>query len=190
MPSYDVTRRAAEMRARRAALRLRGVRGRATDDERLAEAVADAQHTAMVEAGRAAGYERSTPSRSVVDSAELAALRAAVARLEGENATLRGAFERNERARDILRDGVDHLSESLVAATAERDAARAALDGLLADVEHFAIIQHRALHGPPGVRDPDRPPSAAWRDCRRDGCPGLRRAVARARAATGHGGAG
>lgn len=53
MPSYDVTRRAAEMRARRAALRLRGVRGRATDDERLVEAVADAQHTAMVEAGRA-----------------------------------------------------------------------------------------------------------------------------------------
>ena len=78
---------------------------------------------------------------------------------------------------DAARAEVDRL-------TAERDAARAALDGLLADVEHFAIIQHRALHGPPGVRDPDRPPSAAWRDCRRDGCPGLRRAVARARAAS------
>lgn len=171
MPIYDVTRRAAEMRARRAALRLRGVRGRATDDERLAEAVADAQHTAMVEAGRAAGYERSTPSRSVVDSDDLAALRAAVARLAGE---IDGWRERNLA-----------YANRLATAESERDAARAALDGLLADVEHFAIIQHRALHGPPGVRDPDRPPSAAWRDCRRDGCPGLRRAVARARAATG-----
>lgn len=44
---------------------------------------------------------------------ECAALRAAVARLEAE--------------RDELRQGVDDLARALVAATAERDAARAAL---------------------------------------------------------------
>lgn len=56
MPSYDVTRQAAETRAARAATRLRRVALR--EDERLAESVDDARHTAMVGAGRPDGTYR------------------------------------------------------------------------------------------------------------------------------------
>lgn len=85
---------------------------------------------------------------------ERIALRAAVARLEAAEACRK---------------------EQIAALIAERDAARAALDGLLADLEHFAQTSHQAHHGAY---------AATWQECPRGSCPGLRRAVARARAAS------
>ncbi|HET8627433.1 MAG TPA: hypothetical protein VFL91_08435 [Thermomicrobiales bacterium] len=114
---------------------------------------------------------------------ERIALRAAVARLEGERDAARDAFDRNERARDVLRDGVNHLARDLVAATAERDearaerdAARAALAALISDAE-IAWHDYHNLARHTGRRE----------GCDLEICRGLRRAVARARAATGRG---
>lgn len=70
---------------------------------------------------------------------------------------------------DEARADVDRL-------TAERDAARAALATLTVDMEHFAHHGHRLAHD---AAPPD------WRSCGRGVCPGLRRALERARAAQG-----
>lgn len=61
----------------------------------------------------------------------------------------------------------------------ERDAARAALATLTADVERLAQTLHQVHHG--GER-------AAWRACSRGLCEDIRRAVARVRVAAEHGG--
>ncbi|MGN6566223.1 MAG: hypothetical protein ACTHMU_26510 [Thermomicrobiales bacterium] len=63
---------------------------------------------------------------------------------------------------------VDGLAAQVAALTAARD-------GLLTDLIHFAQTNHQAHHG-------DH--SGTWLSCDRGSCPGLRRAVSRARGAT------
>lgn len=102
---------------------------------------------------------------------ELAALRAAVARLEGER-------DDERRQRLLYEEDIRGYVADIDRLTAARDAARSALAGLINDAEHWAAVAHGERgHG-------------AWRpaDCPQGLCPDLRRAVARARAATGAGG--
>lgn len=124
MPSYDVTRRAAETRARRAAIRA------ADADERLAEAVADAQHTAMVEAGR----DVSLPSADVIAAqlVEMQRNRPAVVR---ELAALRAALSQAEAERTQADTYIGEMAETLARLTAERTSLRQVITDLLGSAD-------------------------------------------------------
>ena len=78
-----------------------------------------------------------------------------------------GLYARNQAAEDILSEH-ERLAAQVAALTAERD-------GLLTDLIHFAQTNHQAHHG-------DH--SGTWLSCDRGSCPGLRRAVSRARGDT------
>lgn len=94
----------------------------------------------------------------------------------GENLRLHDEVARLAGEIDGWRERNLAYANRLATAESERDAARAALVGLIEDAQHFAHHGHRLAH------DADPPD---WRSCGRGVCPGLRRALERARAAQG-----
>lgn len=95
-----------------------------------------------------------------------------VAALTAERDAADELRQQQHRAKSIVMDSQQReivgLREQVETLTAERD-------GLLTDLIHFAQTNHQAHHG-------DH--SGTWLSCDRGSCPGLRRAVSRARGDT------